>query len=738
MLLVSSVALVTTPPAPSAAAVPGVQVSFAPTTVVDGQAVSVNIKAASPIVVAEARAHLCRAGVDYQPSTASSFAPDFERDGPNCPRQAISTSADSAVTDGETASNAGDPEGETFLFRAGVGVVEWKVVPGGAQASLICDAQNPCALVVQLRISQPGKPTIWQPFVQNLSYGEDNPFIGCGGPAAGVLNTGGSDRASDAWVNWTIGECSEPGRKGAAGRASFVGEGNAVETFARGSLDLAYTGGGYTDSIGLAPSDPALADGGRRAAVNVPTALNATVLAVGGGVRVSGHKVPFRDIKLTGPEVATLLAGGVDAVQPLLPAIGERNPEIAEAGFFDISAGISPPIGAYADAEVTSWYGTRFLKELAPGSWKVPLEKFGADGGRERGIHVSLALADPSFNNAVSLLSGRPTLRKALLGPSPLTAGGIWVLTDLATAKALGLTTVSIANARGDFVAPTPETMLAALGTMTRDSSGILVSDPRVTAPVGEVQPYPMTFVEYAMAPAEPLFDFDCVRRTDSQALLTGWLNYITGPGQAKLPAGMVPLTDGLKAEAATAIPKVGAAAVTGPCEEEAKAAPANQTTTTTTVPATATTTTTAPATAGAGAGSTPPVNDDGGSQAGSSPSPSGSIRDAASPVTTIVRPKSSSAGGKPSTTPAGVTETAAPAASPTAEVAFTPARAPVDIPPFQGKNAVALGGTVLALAGIMIINAGAGIGASPALARVRRVLRYGGRAIDLPPAPGD
>jgi hypothetical protein len=72
-----------------------------------------------------------------------------------------------------------------------------------------------------------------------------------------------------------------------------------------------------------------------------------------------------------------------------------------------------------------------------------------------------------------------------------------------------------------------------------------------------------MTFVEYALVPAEPLVNADCSPRADSQKLLTNWLTYVTGEGQAKLPVGMVALPDNLRKEAADAIKKVGTTAST-------------------------------------------------------------------------------------------------------------------------------------------------------------------------------
>jgi sortase A len=154
--------------------------------------------------------------------------------------------------------------------------------------------------------------------------------------------------------------------------------------------------------------------------------------------------------------------------------------------------------------------------------------------------------------------------------------GPLWVLTDLATARALGMTPVSIENANGEFVAPTEESMRAAVSTMTLNESGALVPDPSAPAGAGttggvgaqaNVPAYPLTFVQYAMTPAEPLIDTStCTARADSQALLSNWLNYVIGPGQEKLAAGLVALPDSLKTQAQQSLTRVGASPVTGPC----------------------------------------------------------------------------------------------------------------------------------------------------------------------------
>ena len=64
---------------------------------------------------------------------------------------------------------------------------------------------------------------------------------------------------------------------------------------------------------------------------------------------------------------------------------------------------------------------------------------------------------------------------------------------------------------------------------MTVEPDGRRTPDPGATAPGA----YPLTMIEYAMAPAEPLVDEACAPRPESQQVLSSWLAFLTGPGQA-------------------------------------------------------------------------------------------------------------------------------------------------------------------------------------------------------------
>ncbi len=542
----------------------GVTVKVEPTALLtDGQTVPINVKTTADVPVYSAEARVCRSGVTYQPSSEARPNPDFKANGANCPQNPISSSADAVGVDNAMFTFAPTPDGETFALRVGQGAINW--LDGAEQRSLSCDATTSCVLVVQLLMGA-GVPA-WTPFVFTLTYQLSDPIAACGGVAPAVLATGGSDRMADAWVQWTLGTCRASGATGAPSRASFVGEGPAASSFAAGAIDVAYTASGYTDEVGLVPADiiPA-AD--RRAMTPIPVALNASVLAVANGYPGNnGKKVPYSDIKLTLNEVAALLSGGTYGITPFVDAILDRNSQLKKTGMFPTSTQFQ--VGAGSTPDATTWFQTHHLDTLRPSEWKVPdlPGVFNTEAGRQRASDNDYANADPSYQNALSLYTGRPSLQRGVYGLPDF--GGVWVFTDLVTARSLSMTPVQIENAAGEFVAPTPENMAAAIPTMRQGADGVLLPNPSAVAAAGQVQPYPLTHVEYALAPTEPLVDETCQLRVGSQALLADWLAYIDGPGQDLLPAGFERLPASLVAQATENRAKVGASPITGECAEQ-------------------------------------------------------------------------------------------------------------------------------------------------------------------------
>ena len=522
----------------------------------DGTRIRINLQTDSAHPISSARAQVCRSGVNY--GTSTSFVPndDFRIGGANCPSIPISTSGDLAAQASNTYTNAIRPGGDTFTIAAGVGTVTWNNTNGDAM-SLTCDAQNPCDLVVQVRGIGSDGILRWVPYIQRLTYRIDDPIAGCGGPAAGLVSSASSERNTRLWVDLTLAQCKSPGAQaGALSSASFAGEGSALEMYSRGDVDFVYSSVVYDSAPGLGrgdSSDPLTP----RGSALVPVALNATVLAIGNGYQAAnGDKVPYSDVKMTLDEVAALLSGGPGQIDSYLPAIYARNPQIQGTGMFSSSSSIQ--LGAVPDKESTTWYSTGFLDALRPNLWKVPnTGTFGPDAGRDRSALTSFALADPSFQGVINLFTGTSILDKAIKTLGNGDFGGVWAVTDLATARSLGMTVVQIQNASGAFVEPTQASMLSAVSSMTTATDGRLVPNYSAAA-VQNVEPYPLTFVEYAVAPLKPLVDSKCNPRATSQQLLKNWLTYVTHTGQQELPDGMEPITPSMVQTAEAQIALVG------------------------------------------------------------------------------------------------------------------------------------------------------------------------------------
>jgi len=531
----------------------GLAVEVTPTgNLVDGQLVTTNISASQDVTVLSVQIRQCRLGATYATEV------DLRPEAGNCPSLPLSTNSyivvSRSASDG-IIQRARAEGGFNLGFKIGVGAASWSELTGNF--SLTCDPDHPCAMVVQVRLT-----TGFVYKVVPLDFAFADVIAACNGPAAGVLSTAAPDRLSDAWAGWTRSMCKDRDTGGAPGRAAFSGEDTVLRDFDSGAQDLVYTSVAYNPSVGLGP------DGGpTRSAFGVPLALNATVLAVGGGYKPPpGEKVPYPTIKLTAAEVAAILGGGNDWFtrddQPYKLAILGRN-EALGTDLYNLS--VSDPRPAVpSTGESVSWMMTSYLTARSPADWIAP-----GSPSVPRGLFNSFVEAVPPFPH-LNTYTGRPSLEKAT-NASFLTfnSGPLWVLTDLATAKALSLTPVAIENANGAFVAPTEQSMRAAVSTLRPDANGALIPDPNAVGatPEADAQPYPLTFVEYGLAPAEPLVDEEtCTARTASQKLLTDWLGYITGDGQENLPAGLVALPSALNDQAAATIAVIGTFPVTGPC----------------------------------------------------------------------------------------------------------------------------------------------------------------------------
>jgi hypothetical protein len=516
----------------------------------DGQTVHVNVKSNPGFYVYQGFLEVCRTGVTYQPSSGITYNDDARPNGPNCPLAPVSSSADAGVSDTNMINTAASPEGDTIPIRVGVGTVDWTDT-GGVKRSLTCDPTNPCSLVTELFAGPKDGSTapLWVPFVQQLTFADSNPLATCGGAANGALSTGGSDALLDAWTKWTLSLCKQPGQKGAATKASFVGEGTAVQQFDAGALDLAYTASASDPTVGLDT------DGTKRPYVAVPIALGAEVVGVGNGYGANGKKVPFPTLDVLPTELGALVASGQFTPGPVQASMTTRNPDLSPYFF---AQNPTMQVGVPSGTSSSTYFLSHYLSTAAPDDWRVPMVgAAGADAGKPRGVFNDFGTASPDFT-LLTTYTGRPALRQSLFAitSNNFLLGGVYVVSDLTTSIAEGLAPVAIQNtSTGPFVAPDQASMAAAVAEMQPDDHGVLLPPAQQTDP----NAYPLTYVEYAMVPAQPLVDATCVPRPASQAQLTSWLNYLVGPGQQDMVDGLVPLPPALVTQAKAAIAKVGA-----------------------------------------------------------------------------------------------------------------------------------------------------------------------------------
>jgi hypothetical protein len=503
--------------------------------------------------------YICGPGVTYASAADVSLASG------NCPvHNQVSTSSQSygrlyALADGTRA------EGD---IAVGVGIAEWEFGFPPVKYTLECGPGAPCLLVVRMLASVGGGPVTEHFVTQELTFTTRDETAGCGSRNPAAVRTAGSDRLLDLWANATLTSCRSGAAAGATTSFAPSGEAEGIDAFAQGRQDVAYSAAGYRPVNGLDPDS-------ERNAVYTPVALNAVVIAAMGGQLVSddpqwpvGLPKPYTEpIRMTAGEAATLVGQGLfffdhqDGAPA--PAFLARNPEIGPSPYWRTSSDRLNAVVAVQEATAVTLFATTFFDERAPAQWVSNPSAFASS----RGVTASFGTADPQF--ALS-----PVSQKIQIGAlatslkqnqTPDNSGPAWVLTDYATAIDLGLTPVAIENALGEFVLPTPESIAAGVATMTKDedqTDGRRVPDPDAAVSGA----YPLTMIEYAMAPAEPLLDAACAPRAESQQLLSSWLTYLTGPGQATLAPDFVPLTPELAAEAGPAIAQVGASQSTAVC----------------------------------------------------------------------------------------------------------------------------------------------------------------------------
>jgi hypothetical protein len=531
---------------------------------------------------------------------------------------ALPTIAPVPNTNTNVAGTAGDYPTVTGQRAAEVG-------QGGQQAppfngiAVNCLPSTPCLFSVAVwtqNVLVPGQSNIYFMGVP-ITFQAASAGLACNGPAPGQINSESPDRLGQAVTEWGIDAC----RAGVGGGqaltfnlASSNSDSKALCAFASGSVDLAYSAVGY----GAQGSDfsPANCQGGPQPArpyVAIPVALNAMVLAHSPNL-VQPTPYPsygtalthFPQLKVTIPQFGQFLSNGgyVNSsgngthtsdsgtwASALGQALLSLNPSLPGAyqascsGCVIVGAGPGVGTAATSGTDATTYLTTRFLNTLVPGQL-LSAPNVGAGFPAEQlGTITNFGTPPPQYN--VQTYTGRGILAHYM---TPLSGSAWWAVTDAASAAAtwgglddLALQTpdsITAAPGQATYVAPTgPQgqaAMQAAVSNMTAQPDGTLLPNPGGGA-VNGVEPYPLTYVEYAFAPAQQLVNADCSANTAARTTLHQWLTYLVGAGQNALPVGMAPLTSSLVTQAQAAIARVGASASTcTPSSSSAGSTPAS------------------------------------------------------------------------------------------------------------------------------------------------------------------
>jgi ABC-type phosphate transport system substrate-binding protein len=406
----------------------------------------------------------------------------------------------------------------------------------------------------------------------------------------------GSPMLFDAMQQWQTGMC--PGRHGLVfDYNADVGEPLAVQDVVNGPTDMALT------------TRPASADGiptGHRHFVYAPVAVSATSVAYWidnntTGQQLSGLKVNQR---LLAKLLTTSYNPGV-ACHPHPPPppapcdkgvnynpfdmfrdheFRQLDPAIASAvSFFGIGNAYVVPTVLYGDSDMT-WTVTRWIGANPDASaflagqpdpfgmhvntyylgLKYPTDQFSAQdpiGTWSRLYNPQLPLSRVVDLQVLNMDAGQNT--PSCTGnhcyytqdpPEPAGVRRLVAVIDQGDAALNGFPTAAIPNAAGAYVQPTNATMAAALSHMVSDGSGTL----QVNLKNKDPHAYPLTMVIYAMAPTSGL------SHAKARAIAR-FIDYAVGPGQTPglgpghLPAGYLPLTAKLRAQARKAAAQIAA-----------------------------------------------------------------------------------------------------------------------------------------------------------------------------------
>ncbi|MEU3624430.1 hypothetical protein [Amycolatopsis coloradensis] len=464
------------------------------------------------------------------------------------------------------------------------------------QFSFTCDENNPCSVTVQITAQDAtGKSVTWvDDSIKFTPYLPGIGVKGCKGIGRHTLNASMPERLGRAAVAWNQALCAPTQADQPANIVSET-EDTGLVAFDKGASDLMITGSGN-----------ALAAQTVRSREYVPVGVNAAVIAAVGwsptDVNDEGNPLGSKlasTTSFTYEELANMFTKGgqnPDAAgrggifkngSPLvdrnavLSAIKDGQPDgvvaanrrsgyNGSADFFGVTGESGPGTIPFALSKV--------LAGTAPKAWVFPVmgkDYFGDLDGKTPGVISDLSALDPGRSQVHNVdaktgqLSVRKTVDNAVAGRGSDCDGGCvnWVITDLATATINRWTPVALPDGKGNFVAPTEQSLQLAADSMKLGPDG--------TAEVGTVTKdgaYPLTFVEYMAVPVNPLIDATCKPMKEKQAQLKSFTNLAVGFGQALLPSGMVRLSPALASTAAERAAKIGTGTVEKACQEKEEA----------------------------------------------------------------------------------------------------------------------------------------------------------------------
>jgi hypothetical protein len=465
--------------------------------------------------------------------------------------------------------------------------------------SVNCLPSEPCTLALAVwteNVTVPGQTSVYFLGVP-VSFQSSSAGLACNGPASGQVASESPDRLGETVTQWGIDAC-QSGLAGGQALTFNLGSSNsddeALCAFASGSVDLAYSAIGYGQpGSGFSPSNCQGGAQPARSYVAIPIGLNAVVL---GHSPNDVQSPPFQSfgtgltnfppLKITIPQFAQLLSNGgyVDVsasgaqtndtgtwTSQLGQGILALNPGLATAfqdscsGCVIVGTGSGVGVAATSGTDATTYLVSRFLDELAPGQL-VSAPNHQADSPPQQlGTTTNFGAPPPAYD--VQTYTGRSILAHYM---TPLSGSAWWTVTDAATAAATwggvddfalqAPDSLAAPPDQATYVSPTAPAMQAAVANMTTQPDGTLLPDSQGGA-VNGIEPYPLTYVEYAIAPAAPLMNSGCTPNTSAQTDLSQWLTFLVGQGQNDLPAGMAQLPSSLVTQAQADIAKVGSAA---------------------------------------------------------------------------------------------------------------------------------------------------------------------------------